>query len=209
MEAARSGDRAALDALLRRHHDRILAVCRRLAGNEADALDACQEALLAIVRGLHHFDGRAAFSTWSYRVTTNACLDELRRRKRRPTPGLPDTDDGPGPALPPAASPGIDLLPDRLAVDAALQQLHEEFRVAVVLRDLCDLDYAEIAATLGIPPGTVRSRIARGRTLLARLLEPGHTGRTVPPGPPTAEPGNPGPPADRPTGRPGATGAPA
>jgi len=70
------------------------------------------------------------------------------------------------------ASAGIDGLPDRMAIDEALAALPEEFRVAVVLRDLCDLDYAEIAEVLDIPPGTVRSRIARGRALLARVLEP-------------------------------------
>jgi RNA polymerase sigma-70 factor (ECF subfamily) len=171
--AAQAGDRRALDALLRRHHDRIHAVCRRLAGNEADAHDATQEALISIVRGLGRFDGRAAFSTWAYRVATNACLDELRRRQRRPTPGLPDDDSTD--LLPlPGGSPGIDGLPDRLAIDAALAQLPEEFRAPVVLRDLCDLDYAEIATTLGIPPGTVRSRIARGRAQLARILAPGN-----------------------------------
>ena len=150
-------------------------MCRRLAGNEADAFDATQEALIAIVRGLDRFDGRAAFSTWSYRVATNACLDELRRRQRRPTPGLSDdleavgwSDTG---ARPSAA---IEALPDRLAIDDALAQVSEEFRLAVVLRDLCDLDYAEIAERLGIPPGTVRSRIARGRAQLAALLDPGN-----------------------------------
>ncbi|MET0902254.1 MAG: RNA polymerase sigma factor [Acidimicrobiales bacterium] len=168
MRAAQEGDRAALDALLRRHHDRIHAVCRRLAGNEADALDATQEALIAIVRGIRRFDGRAAFSTWAYRVATNACLDELRRRKRRPVTGLPDDLGlGEGGASPPVA---IDILPDRLAIDEALSELPEAFRAPVVLRDLCDLDYAEIAETLGIPPGTVRSRIARGRAELARRL---------------------------------------
>jgi RNA polymerase sigma-70 factor (ECF subfamily) len=171
VRAARDGDRAALEALLRRHHDRIHAVCRRLAGNEADALDATQEALLAIVRGLPRFDGRAAFSTWAYRVATNACLDELRRRRRRPLVGLPDEDGlavGRAGAGAPAA--GIEAVAERLAVDDALAQLPEDFRAAVVLRDLCDLDYAEIADTLGIPPGTVRSRIARGRAQLATLL---------------------------------------
>ena len=177
MRAAQAGDAAALDALLRRHHDRIHAVCHRLAGNDADALDATQEALIAIARGIRSFDGRAAFSTWAHRVATNACLDELRRRKRRPAPGLPDDLDGH--ALRDAGarqSSGIDALPDRLAIDDALAQLSEEFRLPVVLRDLCDLDYAEIAERLDIPPGTVRSRIARGRAQLATLLSPGNHG---------------------------------
>jgi RNA polymerase sigma-70 factor (ECF subfamily) len=148
-------------------------VCRRLAGNDADGLDATQEALIAIARGIRRFDGRAAFSTWAYRVATNACLDELRRRQRRPAPGLPeDRDDGAaGHRSLGGPSAAIEGLPDRLAVDAALIQVPEEFRVAVVLRDLCDLDYAEIATVLEIPPGTVRSRIARGRAHLARLLD--------------------------------------
>ncbi len=150
-------------------------MCRRLAGNEADALDATQDALIAIARGIRRFDGRSAFSTWAYRVATNACLDELRRRQRRPTPGLPD-DLGLGDRSDVGAAPsaGIEVLPDRLAIDAALGELAEEFRAPVVLRDLCDLDYAEIAEALGIPPGTVRSRIARGRAQLARRLDPGN-----------------------------------
>ncbi len=182
MRAAQGGDRAALDALLRRHHDRIVSVCRRLAGNEADALDAAQEALIAIARGIGRFDGRARFSTWAYRVTTNACLDELRRRRRRPLPGLPDEHLAPG-SSPAIGSAGIDGLPDRMAIDTALAQLPEEFRAAVVLRDLCDLDYAEISEALDIPPGTVRSRIARGRAQLARLLDPGN--QALPPGRPS------------------------
>jgi len=189
--AARRGDRDALEALLRRHHDRIHAVCRRIAGNDADALDATQEALLAIVRGLDRFDGRAAFATWAYRIATNACLDELRRRRRRPIPGLPDDEPGGGAATAdPAATVPLELLDDRLRVDQALAELSPEFRAAVVLRDLCDLDYADIADALALPPGTVRSRIARGRAQLARLLGPG----------------NPEAPPERPTS--GATGAP-
>jgi len=86
IEAAQAGDRQALDALLRRHYDRVYGICRRMTGNDHDALDAAQDALIAITRGIDRYDGRAAFSTWAYRVTTNACLDELRRRKRRPLP---------------------------------------------------------------------------------------------------------------------------
>jgi RNA polymerase sigma-70 factor (ECF subfamily) len=161
--AAVAGDRGALDDLLRRHHDRLYAICRRLAGNDADAADATQEALLAIVRGLSRFDGRSSFTTWSYRVATNACLDELRRRSRRPVPGLEARVE-------PAAPGDHHQVDDRLVLDAVLPLLDEDFRVAVVLRDVAGLDYAQIAEVLQIPPGTVRSRIARGRRHLARLL---------------------------------------
>lgn len=143
----------------------MYGLCRRITGNDADALDATQEALIAIVRGLDRFDGRAAFGTWAYRIATNACLDELRRRRRRPEPGLPDLDRSTT-----VATSEDDTVADRLAVDAALAGLPPGFRAAVVLRDLLRLDYAEIAEVLGIPPGTVRSRIARGRAVLARAL---------------------------------------
>jgi len=133
--------------------------------------------LIAIARGIRRYDGRAAFTTWSYRVATNACLDELRRRRRRPVPEMPEplglgaSSDRPGGALvtPPALA-AVEAVDHRLDIDAALGQLPQDFRAAVVLRDLCDLDYAEIARVLGIPPGTVRSRIARGRRQLADLL---------------------------------------
>ncbi len=162
---AAAGDRSALEDLLGRHHDRIWSVCRRITGNDADAADATQEALLAIVRGLDRFDGRASFRTWSYRVATNACLDELRRRRRRPEPtDLQEHEPPPPPTV----------FEDRLAegdrLSTALAELDEKFRIPVILRDVYDLDYAEISETLGIPPGTVRSRIARGRGHLAELL---------------------------------------
>ena len=100
-----------------------------------------------------------------YRVVTNAALDELRRKQRRPNPVDVTAIDhaAPGPALDAAAS-------ERLDVDALLATLPTDFRVAVVLRDLLDLDYAQIAEVLDIPAGTVRSRIARGRALLATAL---------------------------------------
>lgn len=187
VEAAQAGDRDALDALLRRHHDRLWALCRRLTGNHADAQDALQEALIAIARGIRRYDGRAAFTTWSYRVATNACLDELRRRRRRPIPEAPDAEGvraladasagaaapvgaGRGPAVGATSGAAVEAVADRLDVDAAVARLPDDFRAAVVLRDLCDLDYAEIARVLDIPAGTVRSRIARGRAQLADLL---------------------------------------
>jgi RNA polymerase sigma-70 factor (ECF subfamily) len=171
VSAAQDGDRVALDTLLRRHYDRLFALCRRITGSDADGADAAQEALLAIVRGLPRFDGRAQFSTWAYRVTTNVCLDELRRRRRRPVVGLGDRDEHDDIADPSDDAPLLDeQVSDRLDLDAALAQLPTDFRAAVVLRDLCQLDYAEISDVLGIPPGTVRSRISRGRVALASLM---------------------------------------
>jgi RNA polymerase sigma-70 factor (ECF subfamily) len=169
------GDRRALELLLDRHADRIHAVCRRIVAHPEDALDATQEAMIAIARGITRFDGRAAFSTWCYRIATNAALDELRRKRRRPVPAHPD---GPEPVA--SASGPDDVVAARLDVDAALQEVPTEFRVAVVLRDLCDLDYAEIAEVLDVPAGTVRSRISRGRAILVERLGSASTGNRTP-----------------------------
>ena len=169
--AAQAGDRASLDHLLRRHYDRVYAVCRRVTGHDADAADAAQEALIAIVRGLPHFDGRSTFGTWVYRIATNASLDELRRRKRRPLGNLVDRDDGTEMEhADPDSGVRVDAIDDRMLLDLALAALPEDFRLPVVLRDVGDLDYAEIAAVIGIPVGTVKSRIARGRAALALAL---------------------------------------
>lgn len=178
MGAARGGDRAALEQLLARHYDRIYGLCRRMTGNQADALDAAQEALMAIVRGLERFDQRASFTTWSYRVATNACLDELRRRRRRPVPGIPpEASNGTGRGYQSPERDPAQAVAERIDVDGALGRMTPLFRAAVVLRDLCDLSYEEISETLGIPVGTVRSRIARGRAALAEDLGSGGTGR--------------------------------
>lgn len=153
-------------------------MCRRLTGNEADALDAAQDALLAIVRGLPRFDGTSRFGTWAYRVATNACLDELRRRRRRPAPGLAAVEGAR------STDPPVDAVGDRVDIDTALARLPVEFRAPVVLRDLCGLDYQEIASVLAVPAGTVKSRIARGRAQLAGLLgNPSATGDRPSPAP--------------------------
>lgn len=167
--AAQGGDRNALDQLLRRHYDRIHAVCRRIAGSTRDADDACQEALVKIVRNLPRFDGRSAFATWAYRIATNAALDELRKRNRRPALHAVGDDDRAELADPESTAP-TDAFADRLLLDEALAELPDDLRLAVVLRDVGDLDYAEIAETLDIPIGTVKSRISRGRAALAAHL---------------------------------------
>ena len=172
IEAARAGDRFALDQLLRRHYDRIHAVARRIAGPTRDADDATQEALIKIVRSLPTFDGRSSFGTWAYRIATNAALDELRKRKRRPAlhSVRDDTGDAGFEPVDEMSERRIGSVADRLALDDALAALPEDYRSAVVLRDVADLDYAEIADVLGVPVGTVKSRIARGRRLLAKEL---------------------------------------
>jgi RNA polymerase sigma-70 factor (ECF subfamily) len=172
---ANDGDRRALDTLLRTHYDRIYAVCRRITGSDADAADAAQEALIKIVRSLPGFDGRSAFSTWAYRIATNTSLDELRRRRRRPAVVDRVDDDGRDLELvDPDAGPRVEAVVDRMAIDAALAQVPETFRVPLVLRDVGDLDYAEIADALDVPVGTVKSRIARGRAALVELLAAGN-----------------------------------
>ncbi len=182
-----AGDRHALDRLLRAHYDRLHALARRMTGNDADAADVTQEALVAIARGLTggRFEGRSRFATWAYRVTVNACLDELRRRSRRPEAVDPGSEELFSPLKAgPDTAPTDDLVAGRVDVDTALGHLSPGFRATVVLRDLCGLDYAEIGELLDLPPGTVRSRIARARSALAPVL------------------GNPSPAPDRPISRP-------
>ena len=175
LEAARRGDRRAIEAILREHAGQVHAICNRLCRDRQDAEDAAQEALLSVARGLAGFDGRSRLSSWIYRVTTNACMDELRRKRRRPDPADPT------PLAERAADPTPSHSPEcaalamqtREELAAALELLPEEFRVAVVLRDVVDLDYATIAETTGVAVGTVRSRIARGRGRLADILVAG------------------------------------
>jgi RNA polymerase sigma-70 factor (ECF subfamily) len=153
-------------------------VCRRITGHDADAADAAQDAMIAMVRNLDRFDGRSSFGTWAYRIATNASLDELRRRKRRAVPTSDEGDDEHPrhEAADPDSGRRIDAIGDHLALDVALRSLSDDYRLPVVLRDVADLDYAEIADILDIPAGTVKSRIARGRAALAKTLsqEPGN-----------------------------------
>lgn len=178
MKKAQRGDQAAFDALLRQHYNQIYAICRRLAGNEADALDATQEALITLVRRIDRFDGRSKFTTWMHRVVVNACLDELRRRGRRPVPTAVEEQP-----LATAERPVAEEVADRIDVESALAQLPVTFREPLVLCDQLGMSYEEIAQEMDIPLGTVRSRISRGRRRLAEVLsgnpeDPGqrHTG---------------------------------
>jgi len=167
IRASQNGDMASLEILLDRHHDRIRAVCAKVVGRGADADDATQMALISIVKNLEKFDGRARFTTWSYRIATNAAIDELRRRKRRDADSIDDED---GHLQIAAAGNMGEAVAASIDVNDALEQLSEDFRIPVILRDLVGMDYDQIAETLDIAPGTVRSRIARGRGKLADII---------------------------------------
>jgi RNA polymerase sigma-70 factor, ECF subfamily len=152
-----------------RDHGRFLyGVAYRLAGNESDAQDLAQEALLRVRKGLETYRP-GALQGWLARIVTNVFLDEVRRKRRRPTSALPDDPDL---VVPPSAA--ADEVARGLSdeVQAALNALPDDFRTAVVLSDIADLSYEEIAQSIGAPVGTVRSRIHRGRRLLREELGP-------------------------------------
>lgn len=152
-----------------RDHGRfVYTVAYRLTGNHDEAQDLVQEVLLRVRRGLATYRP-GSMEGWLSRITTNAFLDEVRRRKRRPVEALPED-----PERVLVGAPGADdalaaaNLPDHL--QAALRDLPEDYRAAVVLCDVVGFSYQEIAETLDVPVGTVRSRIHRGRSHLREVL---------------------------------------
>lgn len=163
----RDRDDTALTVLLRRHESRVFSLAYRLLGNRPDAADATQEVFVTLFRKAGQFQHQAAFTTWLHRLTVNACHDLGRKRARTPVPTERDERE---------AGTGADAftrVDDRLQVQSALAGLPEDQRVPIVLRDVRGLSYQEIAAATGVPVGTVKSRIARGRMELATVLRPG------------------------------------
>ena len=147
----------------------MYSVAYRLAGNDEDAQDLVQEALIRVRRGLERYEP-GSLEGWLARIVTNVFLDEVRRRRRRPTDALPDDPER---VLP--TSPAADEVSTQLSteIQLALAALPEDFRVPVVLCDVADQSYEQIAATLGVPVGTVRSRLHRGRRMLRSMLSEG------------------------------------
>lgn len=164
------GSSEAFEKLVQRHSARVYNLCLRILGDVEEAADASQDTFLAALRKLHTFRGDAAFTTWLHRVAVNACYDSLRRKRRRPFLQLApeEGDERPEPSLPaPDHAEGVVLSVD---VANALMEVPEEFRVVLVLADVQDLPYEEIATVLEIPVGTVKSRVFRGRAALGRAL---------------------------------------
>lgn len=162
-----SGDRDAFSVLVERHERRVYNLALRMTGREEDARDAAQDAFLTALTKLSSFRGEAAFTTWLHRVTVNACYDLLRKRQRQPM--LDRGDELPGPEPPPAPDPADEA---SLSIDVrrALLEVPEDFRVVMILHDVQDLPQESVAAILGIPVGTVKSRLHRGRVALAKAL---------------------------------------
>ena len=156
------GDRDALEVLLRRHESRVYGLAVRVLGNRDDARDVAQEVFVTLFRKAGSFKGTSAFTTWLYRLTMNACYDQGRRKARAPTPveeSEQHRDDR------------VSSVDDRMMVEVALSSLVAEQRVVVVMRDMYQMSYEEIAEATDVPVGTVKSRIARGRLALAGALK--------------------------------------
>lgn len=173
-----AGDPDAFGVLFGRHRDRLWAVALRTLGDPEEAADALQDAMVSAFRRAGSYRGEAAVTTWLHRVVVNACLDRVRRRQARPAEPLPDDleEHARRGALATVAAEDSDPVSvvldeeQRSVVLRALDTLGAEQRAALVLVDMQGYSVAEAADILGCPPGTVKSRCARGRARLAPLL---------------------------------------
>lgn len=176
LKRAREGDVEAFETLTAAYERKVYNLAYRLTGNHDDASDVAQEALLKVFTSLPEFRGDASFSTWLYRVVSNTCLDELRRRKRQRAVSLDEPlymENGEGVSRQWAdESDGPEEALARRELQATVQQaislLEEEHRVILVMRDIEDLSYQEIADALQLSLGTVKSRLNRARAALQK-----------------------------------------
>lgn len=177
----RGGEDAAFDELVRVTGGRMLAVARRMLGREEDAQDAVQQAFLSAFKSLDKFDGRSQLSTWLHRITVNACLMKLRSQRRRPekqmdellpefvADGHQKTSTKP---WKPLGAVGIEAEEMRVLVRAKIDELPEDYREVLLLRDIEGLDTEAAAVHLGISSNAVKTRLHRARQALRTLLEP-------------------------------------
>jgi RNA polymerase sigma-70 factor (ECF subfamily) len=174
----RDGDQSAFDEIVGRYERRVFAIAVRICRHHEDARDVTQDVFITALRSLTTFRGDAQLATWLHRVTVNAALDLVRRRGRREGPGLDEVGERPA-AEPGPESAAIESVRAR-EVHRALGRIADDQRAVIVLHDLQGLDYSEVAETLEVPVGTVKSRLHRARLALAKEL--GHLKETEPTG---------------------------
>jgi RNA polymerase sigma-70 factor (ECF subfamily) len=177
LERSKTGDIAAFEMLIEAYQKKIFNLAYRMIGNYDDAGDLAQEAMIRIFKSISNFKEQSSLSTWIYRITTNVCLDEIRKKKNRKVLSLDEeihADDGDMQRQIMSDDP----LPDELMEKKELQQiiisaiesLPEDQRLVIMLRDIQELSYDEIARVLDCPAGTVKSRINRARFALKNVL---------------------------------------
>lgn len=170
------GDKQSFDELMDAHEDRVFGICLRMLRDREAALDATQETFITVFRKVGTFAGKSAFSTWLYRVAVNTCYDALRRQKRRAAAPLPEHHE------PPDTAAGDEIVAAELRpdIETALHKIPVEFRSVLVLVDLEGMAQLDAAEVLGVAAGTVKSRLFRGRRLLAAELG-NHSAASRPP----------------------------
>lgn len=174
IKAAKQGDQDAFEALVHQYEKRVFALTVRMCGNPDDAAEAAQEAFLSAWQGLPFFRGDSSFSTWLYRLASNACVDLLRREGRRRSQAGPSLDDEELNLDLPAPSPSpyehMERQELREEIEKGLNTLSPAYREVLILREIHQLSYDEISQVLQLDVGTVKSRINRGRKQLQNFL---------------------------------------
>ena len=175
---AKNGDIHAFENLIENHRKRVYNIAFKMLHNQEDAYDITQEVFIRVFKSMKEFREEASFSTWIYRITKNACLDELRKRKNKATVSMDEdleTEDGTIKRQVEDCSPGPDALYESMElrdiVRTAIELLSDEHKFVIILRDLQGFSYEEIAKVLECPEGTVKSRINRARKALKEILQ--------------------------------------
>jgi len=176
VRAAQKGDLAAFEELVGRHRDKLYGRAFSMMRNEEEAIDLSQEAWVKGWQRLRQFQGESSFGTWMTRIVINLCLDQLRKQKRQRTESIEAMDEESGgverqmPVVVPNPSAGLERAELRQHIDEALSKLSHEHRTALVLHEFEDMEYKEIAKTMGCSIGTVMSRLFYARRKMASLL---------------------------------------